>query len=156
MPLNCGAGEDELSLLWTARRPKQSILKNWSWIFIGRTDVEAEAPILWPPDAKRQLIGKDPNAKKDWRQEEKGMTEDEMAGWHHWPNGHEFEQTPGDSEGKGSLACWNPWGCRVRHNRVTEQHHLQPGGQKDTSARMSLNNLLSNFPASLSPPYSPK
>ena len=65
---------------------------NPSWIFIGRTDAEAEAPMLWPPDAKNWLTGKDPDAGKDWRQEEKGMTEDEMAGWHHWLNGHEFEQ----------------------------------------------------------------
>ena len=64
---------------------------NQSWIFIGRTDTEAETPILWPPDAKNWLIGKDPDAGKDWRQEEKGMTEDEMVGWHHWLSGHEFE-----------------------------------------------------------------
>ena len=64
---------------------------NQSWIVTGRTDAEAEAPILWPPDAKNWLIGKDPDAGKDWRQEEKGTTEDEMAGWHHWLNGHEFE-----------------------------------------------------------------
>ena len=63
---------------------------NQSWLFIGRTDVEAEAPILWPPDVKNCLIGKDPDAGKDWRQEEKGMTEDEMFGWHHRLNGHEF------------------------------------------------------------------
>ena len=83
---------------------------NQPWIFIGRTD--AESPIIWPPDAKSQLIGKDPDAGKDWRQEEKGTTEGEMAGWHHWLNGHEFEQTPGDSEGEGSLACCSPWGCK--------------------------------------------
>ena len=65
---------------------------NQFWIFTGRADAEAEAPILWPPDAKNGLIGKDPNARKDWRQEEKGMTKDEMVGWHHWLNGHEFEQ----------------------------------------------------------------
>ena len=68
---------------------------NQSWIFIGRTDAEAEALILWPPDAKSQFTGKDPDAGQDWRQEEKGMTEDEMVGWHHWFNGHEFEQAPG-------------------------------------------------------------
>ena len=68
-----------------------------SWIFIGRTDVEVEDPTLWLPDTKNQSTGKDPNAEKDWRQEEKGTTEDEMIGWHHWLNGHEFEQTPGDS-----------------------------------------------------------
>ena len=83
-----------------------------SWIFIGRTDAEAEAPILWPPDAKSQFIRKDPDAAKDWRQEKKGMTEDEMVGWHHWLNGHEFEQAPGDSEGQGSLTCCSPWGCK--------------------------------------------
>ena len=74
-------------------------------VFIGRIDAEAEAPILWPPDAKSWLIVKDPNAGKDWGQEEKGVTEDEMVGWHHWLNGHEFEQTPEDSEGQGSLVC---------------------------------------------------
>ena len=68
---------------------------NQSWIFIGRTNAEAEAPILWPPDAKNWLLGKDPDAGKDWRQEEKGMTEDEMVGWYHWLNGREFEQAPG-------------------------------------------------------------
>ena len=82
---------------------------NQIWIFIGRTDAEAETPILWPPDAKSQLIGKDPDAGKDWGQEVKRVTEDEMAGWHHWLNGHEFEQTPGDSEGQGSLVCCSPW-----------------------------------------------
>ena len=81
---------------------------NQLWIFIERTDAEAEAPILWPPDVKSRLIGKDSEAGKDWRQEEKGMTEDEVVGWHHWLNGHEFEQAPGDSEGQGSLACCSP------------------------------------------------
>ena len=74
---------------------------NQTWIVIGRTDAEAEAPILWPPFTKSQLIGKDPDAGIDWGQEEKGMTEDEMVGWHHWRNGHEFEQALGDS-GQGS------------------------------------------------------
>ena len=83
---------------------------NQSWIFTGRTDAEAETPILWPPHAKSWLIGKDPDAGRDWGQEEKGTTEDEMAGWHHRPDGHEFEQTPGVGEGQGSLACCSPWG----------------------------------------------
>ena len=78
---------------------------NQFWIFIGRTDAEAETPILWPPDAKNWLIGKDPDAGKDWRWEEKGMTEDEMVWWHHWPKGHEFEQALGGGEGQGNLAC---------------------------------------------------
>ena len=80
---------------------------NQFWIFIGRT--ETEAPVLWLPDAKSRLIGKDPDSGKDWRQEEKGTTENEMVGWHHWLNGHEFEQTAGDSEEQGSLACCSPW-----------------------------------------------
>ena len=81
---------------------------NQPWIFIGRTDAEAEAPVLWPPDAKSWLIGKNPVAGQDWRQE-KGTTEDEMVGRHHHLNGHEFEQTPGDSERQGSLAYCSPW-----------------------------------------------
>ena len=85
---------------------------NQSWLFIGRTDVEAGAPILWLPDAKSWLIRKDPDAGKDWWQEEKGMTEVEMVGWHHWLNGRESEKTPGDSEGQGSLACCSPWDCK--------------------------------------------
>ena len=84
--------------------------ENQPWISIGRTDAKAEAPILWPPDANSWFIGKDPAAGKDWGQEEKGMTEDEMVGWHHPLYGHEFEQTMGDSEGQGSLACCSPWG----------------------------------------------
>ena len=80
---------------------------NQSWIFIGRTDTEVEASILWAPDAKNWLIGKDPDAGKDWRQEEKGMTEDEMVGWHHWLDGH--KQAPGVGDGQGSLVCCSPW-----------------------------------------------
>ena len=83
---------------------------NQSWIFIGRTDAEAEIPILWPPDAKNRLTWKDSNAGKDWRQEEKGTTEDEMAGCHHRLNGHEFEWTPGVGDGQGGLVCCGPWG----------------------------------------------
>ena len=80
------------------------------WIFIGRTDAEAKGPVLWPPDVKSQVIGKDPDAGKDWGQEQKGTTEDEMVELHHWLNGHEFEQVLGDSEGQRSLACCSPWG----------------------------------------------
>ena len=81
-----------------------------SWGFIGRTDAEAETPILWPPDAKSWLIGKDPSAGRDWGQEEKGTTKDEMAGWHHRLDGHEFEWTPGVGDGQGDLACCDLWG----------------------------------------------
>ena len=102
-----------LRVPWTARRSNQSILKEISpEIFIGRTDAVAEAPIFWPPDAKNWLIGKDPDAGKDRRQEEKGTAEDEMVGWHHRLNGHEFEQTLGVGDGQGGLACCTPWGCK--------------------------------------------
>ena len=83
-----------------------------SWVFIEKTDVEAETPILWPPDAKNWLIWKDPDAGKDWGQEEKGMTEDEMVGWHHWLNGYEFRWTPGVGDRQGDLACCSSWGCK--------------------------------------------
>ena len=96
---------------------------NQSWIFIGRTDAEAETSILWPPDAKNWLVGKYPDAGKDWRQE-KGTTEDGMVGWHHQLNGHGFEWTAGDDEGQGKLMCCSPWGCRVRHDLVNEQQQL--------------------------------
>ena len=84
---------------------------NQSWIFIGRTDAEAGTPVIWSPDGKSWLIWKDPDAGKDRRWEEKGITEDEMVGWHHQLYGHEFEQTPGDG-GQGSLACCCPWGWK--------------------------------------------
>ena len=86
---------------------------NHSWIFIGRTDVEAETPILWPPDSKSLFMGKDTDAGTEWRQKEKGAAEDEMVRWHHWLSGHESEQILGDSEGQGSLACCSSWGCKV-------------------------------------------
>ena len=83
-----------------------------SWIFTGRTDVEAETPVLWPPDAKNWFIGKDSDAGKDWRQKEKGPTEDDMFGWHHWLSGHEFEQAPGVGDGQAGLACCSPWSLK--------------------------------------------
>ena len=95
----------------TSKEIKPVYLKgNQSWIFIGRTDAEAKAPILWPFDVKNWHIGKDPDAGKDWRQEEKGTTEDELVGWHHRLDGHEYEQTPGDAEGQESLECCSPCG----------------------------------------------
>ena len=84
---------------------------NQSWIFIGRTDAEVETPILWTPDAKNWLIRKDPDSGRDWRLE-KGITEAELIGWHHWLNGHEFEKAPGVGDGQGSLECCSPWGCK--------------------------------------------
>ena len=93
---------------------------NQSWIFIGRTDVEAETPILWPPDGKNWLTGKDPHADKDWRQE-KGMTEDEMVIWHHWLKGHEFEQALGvgdrqGSQSKGSQKVGHDWAIELNNH----------------------------------------
>ena len=92
---------------------------NQFWMFIGRSDAEAEAPILWPPDVKNWLTGKDPDGGKDWWQEEKETTEDEMVGWHHWLSGHEFEQARGDGDGQRSVACCRPWGHKL--SDTTEQ-----------------------------------
>ena len=102
---------------------------NQSWIFIGRTD--AETPILWPPDVKNWLIGNDPDAGKYWRLDEKGTTEDEMFGWHHRLDGHEFEQVPGVGYGQGSLACCSPWGHKESDtielvNWTEELHEYNP------------------------------
>ena len=89
------------------------------WMFIGRTDAKAKTPILWPPHAKSWLIGKDSDTGRDWGQEEKGMTEDEMAGWHHWLDGRESEWTPGAGDGQGGLACCDSWGRK--ESDMTEQ-----------------------------------
>ena len=123
---------------WTARRsvnPK----RNQSWIFTERTDVEAEALTLWPPDVKSQFIRKDPDAGKDWRQEEKGTTEDEMVGWHHWLNRHEFEQTLRD-DGQGSLVCYSPWGHK--ESDTTEQLNWLTDGTSASGPR-SYSSLIS-------------
>ena len=92
-----------------------------SWIFIGRTDAEAETPILWSPYMKNWLLGKDPDTGKDWRREEKGTTEDEMVGWHHWFGGHEFDEAPGAGDGQGSLACCSP--CSLTHQESDTTEH---------------------------------
>jgi len=92
---------------------------NQSWIFIGRIDAEAETPVLWPPDAKNWLILNDPDAGKDWRKEEKGMTEDDMVGWHQQLNGHEFEWILRVGDGQGGLACCSPWHCK--ESAMTEE-----------------------------------
>ena len=120
---NCSAGE-LLSVPWRAMRTNQSILKeiNAEYIY-RRTNAGAEALILWPPRVKNWLIEKYPDAGKDWR-EEKGATEDEMVEWHHWLNGHEFEQTLVDSEEQGSLACCSSWSLRVGHDLATEQYSI--------------------------------
>ena len=96
-----------------------------SWVFIGRTDAKDETPILWPPHVKSWLIGKDSDAGRDWGQEEKGTAEDEMAGWHHWLDGHESEWTPGVSDGQGGLACCNSWGHK--ESNTTERLNWTEG-----------------------------
>ena len=110
MLLNCGFGEGSWEYLDCKEIKPVHIIGNQSWIFTGRTD--AETPILWLPDVNNWLFGKDPDAGKDGRQEEKGSIEDEMARWHHWRDGHEFEQAPEVSDGQGSLACCSPWGSK--------------------------------------------
>ena len=104
---------------------------NWPWIFIGRTDAEAEAPILWPPDANIQLIGEDLDSGKDQGQEEKRTREDEMVGWHHWLSGYEFEPILRDGEWQGSLASCSPWGCKesdtTERPKRQQQHPLSWG-----------------------------
>ena len=110
MLLNCGVGEDSWKSLALQGDPTSHSKGNQFWVFIGRTDVEAETPILWPHDVKSWLIGKDPDAGRDWGQEEKGMTEDEMVGWHHRLDGHGFGWTPGVGDGQGGLACCDSWG----------------------------------------------
>ena len=99
-----------LRVPWTARRSNQSILKEIALGFFGRNDSKPETPALWPPHAKSWLIRKDSDARRDWGQEEKGMTEDEMAGWHQWLDGRESEWTPGVGDGQGGLACCDSWG----------------------------------------------
>ena len=110
MNLNCGVGEDSWESLGLQGDPTSPSKGDQYWVFIGRTDAEAEALILWPPDVKSWLIGKDPDAGKHWGQEEKGTTEDEMVGWPHLLDGHEFEQAPRVGDGQGGLACCSPRG----------------------------------------------
>ena len=111
MLLNYGVGEDSWESLGLQGDPTSPSKGDQSWVFIGRTDAEAETPIPWPPDGKSWFIGRDPDAGKDWRQEEeKGTTETEMVGSYHWLDGHEFEQTLRVGDGQGGLACCNSWG----------------------------------------------
>ena len=116
-----------------------------SWVFIGRTAAEAETPILWPPDVKSWLIGKAPDAGKDWRQEEKGTTEDEMVGWHHWLNGLEFEEAPGVGDGQGGLACCSPWGHSVGHDWATGLKWIMTWQHFDALLEQSVITWLKEF-----------
>ena len=111
-----------------------------SWLFIGRTDAEAETTILWPPRVTSWLIGKDPDAGRDWGQEEKAMTEDEMAGWHHRLNGHEFEYTPGVGDKQGGLACCDSWGCK--ESDMTERLNWIEQNWKETPHSLAVTPLF--------------
>ena len=120
------------------------------WVFIGRTDVEAEAPKLWPHDAKSWLIWKDPDAGKDWGQEEKGMTEDKMVGWRHWLNGHGFGWTPGVGDGQGGLACCDSWARKEldtteRLNWLTDWSLLTVSFAKNKSSKFQSLSLFCAF-----------
>ena len=114
-----GVGEDSWEFLGLQGNPTSPFWGDQPWVFFGRNDAEAETPVLWSPHVKSWLIEKDSDAGRDWGQEEKGMTEDEMAGWHHRLDGHEFEWTPGDGDGPGGLACCYSWGCK--ESDTTEQ-----------------------------------
>ena len=120
MLLNCGVGEDSQRVPWTAEIKPVNPNENQPWIFSERTDAEPEAPVIWPSDGKSQLTGKDPDAGKDWEQEEKEEAENEMVGWCHRLNGHEFEQTLGDSEGQGSMDSEVHGSQKVGHDLATE------------------------------------
>ena len=140
--LNCGVGEDSWESLGLHGNPTSPFWGDQSWVFIGRTDDEAETPVLWPPHEKSWLIGKDPDAGRDWGQKEKGTTEDEMAGWHHRLDGCEFEWTPGDGDGQGGLACCSSWGFRVGHDWATE---LKWTEMKWTESNWRTNDWKKNF-----------
>ena len=129
MLLNCGVGEDPWKSLEMQEVKPVNPKGNQPWIFIGRTDAEAETPILWPPDVKNWLIWKDSDAGKDGRQEEKGTTVNKMVGWHHRLDGHEFKQAPGVGDGQGGLAGCSPWGCK--ESDTTEQlNWLKRGSER--------------------------
>ena len=131
-----------LRVPWTARRPNQSFLKEIHPEYpIGRTDAKTEAPTLWLLDVKSWLTGKDPDAGKDRGQEEKGVTEDEMVGWHHWINGHEFEYTPGDGEGQGSLTCCGVTELDTTWQLNKKQHKMAAGSWNCPCLTCNLPNL---------------
>ena len=123
MPLSCGAGEDSWTSLGQQDQPV-NLKGDQSWIFTGRSDAKAGAPVFWSSDENTWLIGKLPDAGKDWGQKEKRASEDEMAGWHHQNNEHELRQTPGDGEGQGGLVCSSSWSCQ----------------KSDTTGRLNNNN----------------
>ena len=135
MLLNCGIGEDFESPLDCKEIQPVHSKGDHSWVFFGRNDAKAETTVRWPPHVKSWLIGKDSDAGRDWGQEEKGTTEDEMAGWHHWLDRHEFEWTPGVGDGQGGLVCCISWGHK----------------ESDTTERLNWTELILAFYFSLEP-----
>ena len=119
MLLNCGVGEDSWESLGLQGDPTSPFWRRSAWDFFGRNDAKTETPVLWPPHGKSWFIGKESEAGRDWGQEEKGMTEDEMAGWHHWLDGRESGWIPGVGDGQGSLVCCDSWGHK--ESDTTEQ-----------------------------------
>ena len=141
MLLNCGVGEDSWESLDCKEIQPVHSEGDQPWDFFRRNDAKAETPVLWPPLLKSWLIGKDSDAGRDWGQEEKGTTEDEMVGWHHWLDGHESEWTPGVGDGQGGLVCCDSWGGKEldmteRLNRT--ELHLDPGRLACTTLRQVL------------------
>ena len=137
MLLNCGIEEDS----WESHGLQGD--QTQFWVFIGRTDAEAEAPILWPPDAKSQLIRKEPDAGKEWMQEEKGTAKIDMVERHHWLNVHEFEQVLGDGKEQGGLACCSPWGCKELD--TTEQLNKKNDRRNYTMKALFINKCIDNL-----------
>ena len=130
MLLNCGVGEESWESLGLQGDSTTPFWKRSALGFLWKNDAKAETTVLWPPHAKSWLTGKDFDAGRDWGQEEKGITEDEMAGWHHWLDGHESEWTPGVGDGQGGLVCCDSWDRRVRHDWVTELNSTETSQKK--------------------------
>ena len=124
MLLNCVVGEDSWESLGLQEQPTSPFWRRQAWDFFGRNDAKAETPVLWPPHVKSWLIEKDSIAGRDWGQEEKGTTEDEIAGWHHWLNGRESEWTLGVGDGQGGLACCDSWGRKGSQTRLSDWTEL--------------------------------
>ena len=139
MLLNCGVEEDSWESLGLQGDPTSHSEGDQPWDFFGRNDVKAETPVLWPSHVKSWLIGKDSDAGRDWGQEEKGTTEDEMVGWHHWLDGHESGWTPGVGDGQGGLVCCNSWG--LKESDTTERLNWTELNQDSVTRRADILSL---------------
>ena len=140
MLLNCGVGEDSWESLGLQGDPTSPFWRRSALGVFGRNDAKAETPVLWPPHGKSWLIGKDSDTGRDWGQEDKGMTEDEMAGWHHQLNGRESDWTPGVSDGQGGLVCYDSWGHK--ESNTTERLNWTELNWKSPQCQCSSNSNL--------------